>query len=196
MKSRWWNIRNAFNLTDAVSLTDLGAAAGYWTTPPHRLVSGCRAGATEIHGLISNTWRRWILENHIEKLRIAFFQVVDHAKQTYIFCTSSQSKDDGSPRSPTPAVCGEPTEKAKQFIQEAASRLLSFKTTKRAFERGRQFLKTLLGTETVVWMRTDLGWPPLSVFDQAQYRFLTRAPYVCSGNVWWPIGHGTSCPYP
>ena len=57
-----------------------------------------------------------------------------------VFSISSQSKDDGSPRSPTPAVCGEPTEKAKEFIEQAASRHLSAKLL---LLRGRQFLKAL-----------------------------------------------------
>jgi len=50
-------------------------------------------------------------------------------------------------------VCGEPTEKAKEFIEQAASCHLSSKLLKqRGILRGRQFLKSLFGMEAVVWM--------------------------------------------
>lgn len=50
-------------------------------------------------------------------------------------------------------MCGEPTEKAKEFIEQAASCHLSSELLKqKGILRGRHFLKALVGMEAVVWM--------------------------------------------
>lgn len=170
--ARMCGIRNPF-LHGSSFFDESWSCAGNWTTPPHRLVSCCCAGPTgfkvEFHGLISTLFETLGV---VWELPPGIFPscMPNRSKQSesfHVFSISSRSND-GSPRSPTPAVCGEPTEKAKEFIEQAASCHLSSKLRQRGTWRGRQFLK-LFGMEA--------------------------NPYVCYGNVWWSIGHGTSCRY-